>query len=480
MDKDQIKKRQREIADELKKLLAEAGDGQFTDEQDQRFKELDEESRDNEARLETIEARAEAERRQKRVQQSRAKWGSLQTGTPKVDPFHDLDVRRADTQTVLSRARGLVGEERSEVTEHLSSEQRSHVDKLLRKSNEAYEGSQVARHLLATSREEYRSAFQKVLAGHTDTLDEAERRAVAEVRALSVGTDSAGGFAVPVLIDPTIIMTAQGSPNPVMRLARVEQITTNKWRGLNSAGMTWGFKAEGAVSADNSPTIAQPVIRAHRADGFIPYSMEVEMDWPSFASDMSRVFASGYNELLAQKLTIGAGDGSNEPLGLVTALNTVGGSKVQVATAATIAPNDIYGLWKKLPAAFRMRATTAWMSNTGIENVIRQFGAGANADANFSVNITQDGISRLLGKEYANNDFMADMPAATGTELLAILGDFQHYVVAQRMGMTVERLQMLFDPATGSPTGKRGMVAYARVGGGLVDGGAGFKNLTNK
>jgi HK97 family phage major capsid protein len=294
---------------------------------------------------------------------------------------------------------------------------------------------------------------------------------------MNIGTPANGGYAVPVLVDPTIIWTAQGSPNDIINLARVERITNDRWRGLTSAGMTWSFKAEGAPSTDNSPTIAEPEVPTYRADGFIPYTLEVEMDWPSFASDMATAMEAGYAELLAQSLTTGTG--VTQPKGIITALNAAAGSKVQVATSATLVPNDVYGLWKSLPIKWRRKDTVAWMSHTGIEQKIRQFGAGASADANFTVNMNSEKINPLFNRSYYENDFMADMPTGVTTDPLLVVGDWQQYLVAQRMGMTVERLQMLFDPATGNPTGKRGMVGYARVGADCLVTNA-FRLLINK
>lgn len=475
MDREQIRARQMEIVDQLQAILSRAEGRDLSEAEAAEFDRLDQESRDNEAKLRGHNSEAEERAaRRSRAEQSRAQWGSTNTGAPQADSF-DLNLTRADDRTVLDHARRLVGEQRNEATAHLGPEQRARVEKLLRTSNESTNGADLARSVIATSRPEYRSAFMKFVAGRQDEMTDPERRAVSEVRALSIGTGSAGGYAVPVSIDPTIIMTAQGSSNPIARLARVETITTDKWKGLSSAGMSWKWDAEAAPSDDDSPTLAQPEIDTHRADGFIPYSIEVEMDWPSFVESMVELFEEGYNELLASALTVGTG--ANTPTGLIPALVAAGGATVrQVATSATLAPADIYGLWGSLPERARNRNTTAWMSSVSVENSIRQFGT---TDPNFTENITVEGVSRLFGKEYAKNDFMAVMPAAGNTNPLLVAGDFKKYIVAQRMGMTVERIQMLFDPATNRPTGQRGMVAYARVGAGVVDAGA-FRLLVNK
>ncbi len=418
---------------------------------------------------------AERQARSERVRQSRSKWNSVEVGEVKNDPF-DVDLRRADSQTVLSRARSLV-DQSGEVTEHLSTEQRSTVDKLLRTYNDSSDNTDLARRLLATSRPEYRTAFMKFAAGRADEISDPERRAVAEVRALAIGTPSAGGYAVPVVVDPTIILTAQETPNPILRKARVERITTDKWRGLSSAGMSWKWDAEGAASNDNSPAVAAPEVKTFRADGFIPYSIEVEMDWPSFASNMAMLMESGYDELVTAALT--NGNGTTAPKGIITAVVAAGGKTVQVATSATLAASDVYKLWAALPQKYRApgrRNDNAWMSSTSVENIVRQLGT---TDPNFTVNLTAEGLQVLMNREFLENDLMPSMPTGTSTDPLLLVGDFKQYLVAQRMGMTVERIQMLFDPANNRPTGQRGMVAYARLGADIVDANA-FRLLINR
>ena len=62
---------------------------------------------------------------------------------------------------------------------------------------------------------------------------------------------------------------------------------------------------------------------------------------------------------------------------------------------------------------------------------------------------------------------------ALADNLMAIFGDFSNYVIADRVGMTVETIQHLLDGSTPSvPTGQRGVYAYYRVGADSVNDGA--------
>ena len=91
-----------------------------------------------------------------------------------------------------------------------------------------------ARYLDAVGSPDYMSAFGKMLADPTTghlrfgprEVDAVRKvSAVMQERAMSVGTGSAGGFAVPYVLDPSIIMSGSGATNPVRSVARVITIS---------------------------------------------------------------------------------------------------------------------------------------------------------------------------------------------------------------------------------------------------------------
>jgi len=471
----EMRSRIEKITEERKRIHDEAGDDALDEAAQQIWDEMDAE----EERLKPLIAEAESrEERQKRVNESRARWQSQKVGV-KSDPF-DTDVRTLGSQATMSRAMSVLDSD--DGGRHLEPEQKEKVSKLLRTIGPDMDGHTFGQYMLATENPHYRSAFQKASVSTSPTFSQREQDAMEQVRllkrAMSIGTPSAGGFAVPVLIDPTVIMTAQGSDNPILQKARVETITNDTWRGLTSAGVTWSFDAEATEVSDDSPTVAQPEIDTRKAQGFIPFSIEVGMDWPGFAESMSAMLREGYDELLAEKLTSGT-NGSNEPDGLVTSLAAnFATARREVTTAGTISTADVYALWDSLPQRFRRSSLNSggWMSSTDVQNSIRQLGT---LDPNFTINMTEEAIPRLFGREYGLNDYMADDPTGTGTQVLLVIGDFRHYLVAQRAGMTVELVPHLFGASARRPTGQRGWFAYARVGGGLLVPNA-FRYLSNR
>jgi HK97 family phage major capsid protein len=359
---------------------------------------------------------------------------------------------------------------------HLRSDQKDVVERQVRKNTD------IARRILVTENDAYRSAWMKMV---TDpqaaaTLTDDERTAMqahGEYRALSEGTTTAGGFGIPVFIDPSIIMTAQGTDNPFLQLARQVDVNTNQWKGVSSAGVSWHFNyAEGSAVSDDSPTLAQPVVPIYMARGFLPYSIEVGQDYPAFADEMATLLAAGYDELLVDKFTRGAGGSNLEPTGILTSLSANTNVRVALTTGGTVGAPDPYKVWQALPQRFRRNA--AWLMSVATNNAIRQLGT-ANVYHAYTVNLPDDWADTLFRRAVHESPYMPDNTTNTTSTIgIAVVGDFSNYLIARRGGMSVELVPMLFDVTNNRPTAQRGWFAYSRIGGGSVND-LGFRLLTN-
>ena len=321
------------------------------------------------------------------------------------------------------------------------------------------------RKLALTETNIYRDAFMKQLAGRPLTNDEA----LMMERAQAIGTDSAGGFGVPVLIDPTILVTTGTGFLPILDVANVKAITTDEWKGVSAPVVAWSGDAEAAEVSDDSITMAQPTVTTEKPQAYVPYSIEVGQDYPNFAGEIGGVIAAGYRTFLAGELA----DGAAGIVGVETGATTT----VDVDTDNTFAVGDVRKVHAALPEMFRESATTAWFMHVDVEELISGFGTALGA--NSTIDLTESGISRLRGKRVLTSDF-ANGPSSTtltdGQNILTI-GDFQHFVVAQRVGMTVEPVPHVFG-SNQRPTGQRGLYAYSRVGSNVVVANA-FRRLKN-
>jgi HK97 family phage major capsid protein len=327
-------------------------------------------------------------------------------------------------------------------------------------------GPEVARHVVATSNPVYRSAFQKIAGGDGNLLTDAERSAVEIVRAASL-TSSAGGYAVPAPLDPTIIDTGSHSTNPFRQIARVVQTTTNTWKGVSSAGVTASWDAEGAEVSDDAPTLAQPTITCYKGQAFVPFSVEVQGDWAAMESDLRAMIVQARDDL--EGAAFATGSGSAQPYGITTALDGTS-SEIAPTTAETFAIADVYKVENALAARYRSNAS--WVANKAIYNLIRQFDTAGGAGLWERIGAGQP--AELLGyKAYESSDMDGSInPAATADNFIAVLGDFRNYVIADRVGMSIELVPHLFHTSNNRPSGQRGFLAWWRTGADSVNDGA--------
>lgn len=395
----------------------------------------------------------------------------LNLGTrDKADPYGDI--RRMPVREARDRALRVLDDRNSAA--HMSTEEKDEVDRQIRTSTD------IARRILVTENEHYREAWLKMVTrpnGHMYLTDDERRSMMAydEYRTMSEGTTTAGGFGIPVFIDPSIIMTAQGSGNPFLSIARQVDVNTNAWKGVTSAGVSWSFDAENVEVSDDSPTLAQPTVTVYMARGFIPYSIEVGQDYPSFAAEMSGLLAEGYDELLVDKFT--RGTGTAEPQGVLTILSATAGNRVGVQTSGVnFGADDPYRVWKALGQRFRRKAS--WLMSVDVNNKLRQLGT-ANVFHAFTESLPAEWADQFFGKTAYESPYMPDTTTSTSANSgLAVVGDFNNYLIARRGGMSVELIPHLFSTTTNLPSGTRGWFAYSRIGGGVVNT-TGFRLLVN-
>lgn len=319
-----------------------------------------------------------------------------------------------------------------------------------------------SRYLLATGSPAYRRAFGKYLQrGNENGMARDEQAAwqqgMQAERALSL-TGSAGGFAVPYFLDPTILNTSNGVVNPIREIARVVQITVDEWRGVTSTGITASYQAEATETTDNAPTLAAPVVSTEKAQAFVPFSIEVGQDWSTLQGEMALLLTDAKDTLEAGKFITGTG--TNEPFGVLTGTtNTVAASAGQTFTLA-----NLYSLIASLPPRFR--ANGAFLGDLQILNRVRQFDTVGSSAAIWADNLTIGLPATLLGKPAYEASEMPDAPS-TGSKFM-LFGDFSRYLIVDRVGLTVEVIPHLMG-INRRPTGERGLYAYWRNGAKVLD-----------
>jgi HK97 family phage major capsid protein len=318
----------------------------------------------------------------------------------------------------------------------------------------------LARQILHTSSPEYLRGWSKMAMGQQ------HRMTAEEQRAMSL-TDANGGYLVPFQLDPTVIITSDGSVNDIRKAARTVVATGDVWNGVSSGAVSWSWDAEGAEVSDDATTFGQPTIPIHKAQGFVPITIEAFEDAANVTAEVGRLLAFGKDTLEAGAFAVGTGSG--QPTGIVTALDGTA-SEIAVATPETFALADVYALDSALPS--RYQAMASWLANRKLYNLVRQF--DTNGGAGLWERIGNGQPANLLGRPALEAEAMDATwnAAASADNFLAVYGDFANYVIADRVGTRVEFVPTLFHTGNNRPSGQRGWHAWYRVGADSVNDGA--------
>jgi HK97 family phage major capsid protein len=454
-----------EARDELRDLLDEAEGLLAPAESEGRDLTADENKQHNDL-LKRIDAQGEIIARAERAEQARAglRDGSvrLEAGTSfgaqvmtRRDPFEALDdvaLRSSATPELVSRARTAIEQVRGNTDNG-----RSLLTRLV-EDHDPVKARAAAEYAIATGSPHYRSAFDKWLrhpqtAHQVWTREEADAWRAAQLSRAALSTSNAGAL-LPQQLDPTVILTSNGSSNPYRQVARVEQGFTNQWEGATSAGITAEWVGEGSEFSDNTPSIASKTVTAHKAGAYAFASYEVLGD-SNFAEQLPRLMMDAKDNLEADAFAVGSGSGA--PTGIVTAVAAVTASRVDPQTGGAFGIADVYSTIEAVPPRHRGRAT--WVANFDTYNLIRGFDSAGGSS--FWTDLNGDTPARLIGRPTVESSEM-DSAVTTGSNLI-VAADMSEYLIYDRVGMELV-VEPVVNGDNGRPTGQAGFVAWWRVG----------------
>jgi HK97 family phage major capsid protein len=363
------------------------------------------------------------------------------------DPYDGNELIRNEKQILMKRSelreRALDAVELEAKRADLSHDYAEEVTRKIQDGG-TWRDNNIARHVLITGSDEYQEAFRAYLA---DPQGEAQRAA------LSL-TLANGGYLLPFVLDPTIILTNSSSANPWRRISRIVTTTSNTWNGVNSAGVTAQMIGEASVFADATPVVANVVITPQKADAYIFGSYEVLED-TDFGQQLPGLLADAKDRLEESQFATGNGTPPNTQ-GVVTAATTV----VTTATTLVIAVGDVYAVQGALPPRFRNAPKCAWVANVAIINAFRQLDTAGGSS--FWTNLGKGQPETLLGAPIYESTTMSATKSIGSLE--AIFGDFNQYVICDRVGVSMIYEPLVKDTTTGRPTGQAAWAMFWRFG----------------
>ena len=347
----------------------------------------------------------------------------------------------------------------NEGAEFLPDDCRAHMERTIREDADPLH--RLERYAVAASDREYFRAFSKLLndpvsGAHLWTPEEraAVQHVREEMRAIGLGSQG-GAFLVPYELDPNILIANAGAVNPMREVCRVDTTSLNTKKYVTSVGVTATWTPEATEQTDDSPTLLQPSIDCKKGAAFVPVSIELFED-SDIARQIGRVFADAKanHEALSYTLTQ-----TNGPVGLISALVAAGGSTVIATGTNVLAQADLYANQAALPA--RWRASAKWMMNLSIINGFRQLPQATGL--NYSVVDDSGPRPKALGWEIHENSSMDGTLSGGAADYLVLSGDFQQFVIVDRIGSSLELVPHLLG-ANRRPTGQRGFYLHWRTG----------------
>ena len=272
--------------------------------------------------------------------------------------------------------------------------------------------------------------------------------------ALSIGTDSEGGYLVPdeyekklvgALEDEvffrslaTVIKTSSGD--------RKIPIVTSKGEAA--------WIDEGGQFPESDDSFGQTSIGAHKLATMIKVSDELLNDSVfNIEQYISKEFGRRIGTKEEEAFFIG--DGTGKPIGI---FNKTGGAETGVTAASTgITFDDVMDLYYSLRAPYRNKAT--WILNDSTVKAIRKLKDG-NGNYIWQPSVREGEPDRILNRPYRTSIYVPEL--AAGNRVMAF-GDYSYYWIADRQGRSFKRLNELF-----ATTGQVGFLASERVDGKLI------------
>ena len=295
---------------------------------------------------------------------------------------------------------------------------------------------------------EYRAAFNDYMrGGNTQQLKQLE------IRALSAGVNSEGGYSVPSSIDQEIAMKLADT-SPLRKMAMVQQISVgNVYKKLNAnTNLSTSWVGEVASRTEtNTPVFQELNVSLHEqyanpaASAILLEDSAIDIDaW------LVEALQSAFAE--AEATSFISGNGTNQPKGILTYTTKLGNTAewnrllIKKSGSASAIPSSDYGaflidLIYNLPTVYRHNAH--WLLNRQTQAELRKLRDEAG-NYLWLPPSSSDQSSMFLGHPVMEDSNMPDIAA---NNLPILFGDFKAaYVIVDKFGT-----QILRDPYSNKP-----------------------------
>lgn len=269
--------------------------------------------------------------------------------------------------------------------------------------------------------------------------------------ALTIGTDSEGGYLVPDEFEKQLVAALQ-EENFFRTLATIIQTSSGdrKIPVVTGHGEA-SWMDENGLYPESNETFGQVSIGAYKLGTAIKISDELLND---SAFDLESYIANEFARRIGTKEEEAfiAGDGTNKPTGVFTSAEAG-----TTTSGASITFDDMMDLYHSLRTPYRRKAV--WLLNDTTVKALRKL-KDNNGTYIWQPSVQIGQPDMILNRPYFTSTFAPDIAAGKKPILF---GDFSYYWIADRQGRSFKRLNELY-----AANGQVGFLASQRVDGKLI------------
>lgn len=306
-----------------------------------------------------------------------------------------------------------------------------------------------------------------------------------DTRALSAGSGANGGFLPSEGFYAQLQKSIQQETS-ILNLCRripVGTFTTNLTLEVDFTsndfddGATEGWAGEGGAVGEYSPTYSNVTFTGNALRRVVKVSKELVADAPSRGGDFSieSIVANRLGQLFAHSIehALWQGNGTNKPQGITSASLTAGDT---LGSAGTLTADELIDFVYALPQKYRVSPTCAIVAHDSFFKAARKLKHAVTTSGTipylWEESFKAGEPARLLGIPVYASPYATTF-GSTASATLAVVGDFQHFVMAERSGMEVQVLRELY-----AGNGQIGYMGEMRLDAKIVRADA-FRTLVN-
>lgn len=310
--------------------------------------------------------------------------------------------------------------------------------------------------------EKYADAFRTFVRGGRSQLS-AEQRGILknyEERAQSVGTNTAGGYLVPVIFQEELIKSLKAW-GPMMDPGVTRMLTTATGAALTFPTMNDTANVGALIAENTQVSLAEIAFGTKTIDAY-KYTSGVVLVSDELLQDAVLDVESIIRDAMAERIGrianthLTTGDGSSKPNGIITAATAVNG-----ADDVTVTFDDLIELEHSVDPAYRSDPSCRWMFNDSTLKSLRKI---KNLEGDYiwqPADVKAGAPAQILNYGYSINQAMASIGASAKP---VAFGAMNKYIVRNVKEFAIKRLVERY-----ADYGQVGFIGFTRFDGELLD-----------